>query len=100
MDLLAAKDQNAKYITPSQGKRVKLLAINTFIPNADPSDIPLFNTVAVKGGWNKGKTKSVSLHASLLLSAELAGFLSLLLVVAIVVVIIIVMIICISFSFG
>lgn len=80
MDLLAAKDQSTNYLTPSQGKRAKLLAINTFIPNVNPLYIPLFNTTALKGCWNKGKIKSVSLHASLVLSAELAEFLLLLLV--------------------
>lgn len=80
MDLLTAKDQSTNYITPSQGKRVKLLARKTFIPNVDPLYMPLFNTAALKGGCNKGKIKSVSLHASLVLSAELAEFLLLFLV--------------------
>lgn len=79
-DLPAAKDQSTNYITPSQGKRGKLLAINTFIPNVNLLYIPLFNTAALKRGWNKGKIKSVSLHASPVPSAELAEFLSLLLV--------------------
>jgi len=50
MDLLAAKDQSKNCITPNQGKRAKLLMINTFIPNVDSLYIPLFNTAALKGG--------------------------------------------------
>lgn len=80
MDLPSAKDQSTNYITPSQGKQVKLLAINIFIPNVNPLYIPLFNTAALNGGWNKGKIKPVGLHASLVPSAELAEFLLLLLV--------------------
>lgn len=80
MGLLPAKDPSTKSITPDQGKRVKLLAINTFTPNVDPLYIPLFNTAALNRDWDKWKIKSGRLHDSLLLRAELAWLWLLLLV--------------------
>lgn len=56
---------------PGQGKPAHLLAIGAFIPNVHPLCIPLYRTAALRGCWNKGKTKSACLHASPLPLAEL-----------------------------
>lgn len=80
MELLPAKDLSTKSITPNQGKRVQLLAINTFIPNVEPLHIPLFNTATLNRGRGKWKIKSGRFHGSLVLRAELPELWLLLLV--------------------